>query len=52
MRPQALQLRYLQTLREVAAENNSITLFPLPLALLTPFLKMAPGAAAKEKDAE
>jgi regulator of protease activity HflC (stomatin/prohibitin superfamily) len=39
--PQALQLRYLQTLREVAAENNSTTLFPLPLDLFTPFLEMA-----------
>ncbi len=38
--PQALQLRYLQTLREVAAENNSTTLFPLPLDLFRPFLKM------------
>ncbi len=37
--PQALQLRYLQTLREVAAENNSTTLFPIPLDLVTPFLK-------------
>jgi regulator of protease activity HflC (stomatin/prohibitin superfamily) len=39
--PQALQLRYLQTLREVAAENNSTTLFPLPLDLFRPFLEMA-----------
>ena len=39
--PQALQLRYLQTLREVASENNSTTLFPLPLDLFRPFLKMA-----------
>jgi regulator of protease activity HflC (stomatin/prohibitin superfamily) len=37
--PQALQLRYLQTLKEVAAENNSTTLFPLPLDMFTPFLK-------------
>jgi len=37
--PQALQLRYLQTLREVAAENNSTTLFPIPLDMITPFLK-------------
>jgi len=37
--PIALQLRYLQTLREVAAENNSTMLFPLPMDLLTPFLK-------------
>jgi regulator of protease activity HflC (stomatin/prohibitin superfamily) len=36
--PVALQLRYLQTLSEVAAENNSTTLFPVPIDLLTPFL--------------
>ena len=36
--PAALQLRYLQTLREVAAENNSTTLFPIPIDLLKPFL--------------
>jgi regulator of protease activity HflC (stomatin/prohibitin superfamily) len=39
--PAALQLRYLQTLREIAAENNSTTLFPLPIDLLRPFMKMA-----------
>jgi regulator of protease activity HflC (stomatin/prohibitin superfamily) len=37
--PAAIQLRYLQTLREVAVENNSTTLFPIPIDLLTPFLK-------------
>ena len=37
--PQALQLRYLQTLAEVATENNSTILFPLPIDLLTPFLR-------------
>jgi len=36
----ALQLRYLQTLTEVAAEKNSTILFPLPLDLVKPFLKM------------
>lgn len=46
--PQALQLRYLQTLREVAAENNSTTLFPLPLDLFTPFLKMVEKKDASE----
>jgi regulator of protease activity HflC (stomatin/prohibitin superfamily) len=46
--PQALQLRYLQTLREVAAENNSTTLFPLPLDLFTPFLKLAQAADRRE----
>jgi len=37
--PVALQLRFLQTLGEVATEHNSTTLFPLPLELLRPFLK-------------
>ncbi|HQQ51186.1 MAG TPA: slipin family protein, partial [Spirochaetota bacterium] len=36
--PIALQLRYLQTLREVATERNSTTLFPIPIDLLEPFL--------------
>jgi regulator of protease activity HflC (stomatin/prohibitin superfamily) len=35
--PAALQLRYLQTLTEVATENNSTTLFPIPMDLLKPF---------------
>jgi regulator of protease activity HflC (stomatin/prohibitin superfamily) len=39
--PIALQLRYLQTLREVAAENNSTTIFPVPIDLLTPFMRGA-----------
>ncbi|HKI84429.1 MAG TPA: slipin family protein, partial [Candidatus Krumholzibacteria bacterium] len=37
--PVALQLRYLQALTEVAAENNSTTLFPLPIDLLEAFRK-------------
>jgi regulator of protease activity HflC (stomatin/prohibitin superfamily) len=37
--PEALQLRYLQTLREISAENNSTILFPIPVDLLRPFLK-------------
>ena len=36
--PQALQLRYLQTLVEVASENNSTTIFPVPIDILKPFL--------------
>jgi regulator of protease activity HflC (stomatin/prohibitin superfamily) len=39
--PITLQLRYLQTLREIAAEKNSTTLFPIPIDLLTPFIKLA-----------
>ena len=38
--PMALQLRFLQTLTEVASENNSTTIFPLPIDLITPFLKV------------
>ena len=37
--PEALQLRYLQTLREMSSESNSTTIFPLPIDLLSPFLK-------------
>ncbi|MDY6909268.1 MAG: slipin family protein [Thermodesulfobacteriota bacterium] len=36
--PMAMQLRYLQTLREIAAENNSTTIFPVPIDLIRPFL--------------
>ncbi|MFC1557597.1 slipin family protein, partial [candidate division KSB1 bacterium] len=39
--PIALQLRYLQTLAEIATENNSTTLFPIPIEIVTPFLKGA-----------
>src|SRR5467141_3198751 len=37
--PIAVQLRYLQTMREVASERNTTTFFPLPLALFTPLLR-------------
>ena len=48
--PIALQLRYLQTLREVAAENNSTTLFPIPIDLFLPFLKAADRSGKREKE--
>ncbi len=38
--PAALQLRYLQTLTEVAVEKNSTIIFPLPLDLLTPLIQL------------
>ncbi len=41
--PITIQLRYLQTLREVAAENNSVTLFPIPIEFLNVFLKKQTG---------
>ena len=37
--PSALTLRYLQTLREIATEKNSTTIFPVPIDLLKPFLE-------------
>jgi len=37
--PMALQLRFLQTLTEVATEKNSTTIFPIPIDLIEPFLK-------------
>jgi regulator of protease activity HflC (stomatin/prohibitin superfamily) len=36
--PMALQLRYLQTLAEIATENNSTTIFPVPIDILRPLL--------------
>ncbi len=56
--PISLTLRYLQTLREIAAEQNSTTLFPIPIDLVRPFIKMydkmedmekkAPGAGSQQ----
>ncbi|KAJ8891792.1 hypothetical protein PR048_004346 [Dryococelus australis] len=37
--PAALQLRYLQTLNTISAEKNSTIIFPLPMDILTPFMK-------------
>ncbi len=37
--PVAIQLRFLQTLTEIAADKNSTTIFPLPIELLRPFLE-------------
>jgi regulator of protease activity HflC (stomatin/prohibitin superfamily) len=37
--PMSLQLRYLQTLNQIASENNSTTVFPIPIDLFKPFLK-------------
>ena len=37
--PEALQLRYLQTLREISSESNSTTFFPIPIELFKPFVK-------------
>jgi len=36
--PVAIQLRFLQTVVEIAAENNSTTVFPIPMDLFKPIL--------------
>ncbi|MDR3165871.1 MAG: slipin family protein [Synergistaceae bacterium] len=37
--PMTLQLRYLQTLREISVDKNSTTIFPIPMDLIRPFIK-------------
>jgi len=39
--PISLQLRYLQTLVQISSENNSTTIFPIPIDLVKPFMKLA-----------
>src|SRR5574338_834635 len=45
--PSALTLRYLQTLQVIASENNSTTIFPVPIDLLKPFMKHANEIAGR-----
>ena len=45
--PAALQLRYLQTLKDIAAENNSTTVFPIPMDLFRPFFEIKPPALSQ-----
>src|SRR5665648_1012167 len=47
--PMTLQLRYLQTLTEIAADKNSTTLFPLPIDLIRPFLENYSPKESKKK---
>jgi hypothetical protein len=51
--PSALQLRYLQTVTEIAAENNSTTIFPIPIEMIRPFIPdlNRPAAAAGQPSA-
>jgi len=61
--PVAIQLRFLQTAVEIAAENNSTTIFPIPMDLFTPIIEASarlkasgggggPGDGSKTLDAE
>ena len=45
--PVSLQLRYLSTLSEIATEQNSTIVFPLPMDLLSPLMQMAKKAGAQ-----
>ncbi len=45
--PAALQLRYLQSLVEIAAEKNSTVVFPIPIELLRPFLMMGQDSSER-----
>ena len=47
--PSALTLRYLQTLREIATENNSTTIFPIPIDFFKPFMKNLEDAQNKNQ---
>jgi regulator of protease activity HflC (stomatin/prohibitin superfamily) len=49
--PASLQLRYLQTLTEIASENNSTTIFPLPMDLLKGFLQRGDDSIAAQAPA-
>jgi regulator of protease activity HflC (stomatin/prohibitin superfamily) len=44
--PATIQLRFLQTLTEIAGDKNSTIVFPIPIDLLTPFLKRGEGTSA------
>ena len=50
--PASIQLRYLQTVTEIAAENNSTTIFPIPIDLLRSFLPRAEAAPGAETSVE
>ena len=47
--PVAMQLRFLQTVSEIAAENNSTTLFPIPIELFRPFVDPGEGASQEAR---
>ena len=47
--PITIQLRYLQTLNDIAAENNSTTVFPIPMDLFKPFMNLMKGKIGKIK---
>jgi regulator of protease activity HflC (stomatin/prohibitin superfamily) len=49
--PAAMQLRYLQTLTEIGAEQNSTVVFPMPIDIIKPFLEIIDAASSKANGA-
>ncbi len=47
--PAAMQLRYLQTLTEIGAEQNSTIIFPMPIDIIKPFLDLQDAALASRR---
>ena len=50
--PMALQLRYLQTMREMSAEQNATVIFPFPMDLFRPLLKLMDSEKNRDQDSE
>ena len=50
--PMSLQLRFLQTVSEIATENNSTTLFPIPIDLFEPLIRVMRRGLSAEEAAE
>ena len=50
--PVTLQLRYLQTIREIGAEKSSTTFFPIPIDLVRPFVERAFGGTQEKRSPE
>ena len=48
--PMAMQMRYLQTVQEIASENNSTTLFPIPIDLFRTFFDKVAGGGSGTGD--
>jgi regulator of protease activity HflC (stomatin/prohibitin superfamily) len=46
--PTALQLRYLQTMNEMSTESNSTTIFPFPIELFKPFMRLLERGAKED----
>lgn len=50
--PQALQLRYMQTLTELSRDRSSLIVFPLPIDLIEPFLNLLPDKNSTSRDSD